>query len=188
MNASHAAAAPDASALGSSGSSGSRPRQPPSSRPRQPAQPHPAPSSASRRQQPPPPRQQPGGGDLLSECARLFLELHAQLRLYHWQTPSYARHRASDELAATLADLSDRFVEALAGMSGARPRASGAGGAAPLRAPEDLDDAAADRYLRGAAGRLEALPLAAPADAPLAALRDDMLAAVHRALYQFSLA
>ena len=34
-----------------------------------------------------------------------MLELSAQIKLYHWQTKSYARHKASDSLFSEMNDL-----------------------------------------------------------------------------------
>ena len=40
-----------------------------------------------------------------------FLQLQAQIKLYHWQTKSYARHVGSDKLSESLAKNIDKFVE-----------------------------------------------------------------------------
>lgn len=121
----------------------------------------------------------------MSACVRFFLELQAQLRIYHWQTRKYARHKASDELLGSVTELSDRFVEVLMGkLGGRRPKA------APLRAPQDLDDAAGIvEYLEGAARHLAgALPEPVASDAALASIRDEIVAEIRKALYLFTLA
>jgi len=38
-----------------------------------------------------------------------------QIKLYHWQTLSYPRHKATDELHEELSGLVDKFVEVLHG-------------------------------------------------------------------------
>jgi hypothetical protein len=38
-----------------------------------------------------------------------------QIKLYHWQTYSYSRHKATDELHQNLSKLIDTFVETLHG-------------------------------------------------------------------------
>lgn len=122
--------------------------------------------------------------DPVSASVRFLLEIQQQLRLYHWQTRSYPRHRASDELAADLDGLADRFVEVLIGkMDGARPRALG-----PMNGPYDLDDAGMAAYLQQAVAFLgESLPEEVRADPALANIRDEMVAAIHRTLYKFTL-
>lgn len=51
----------------------------------------------------------------MSELTSLLLEFTSQLRLYHWQTKSYARHVASDMLLTGLNPLIDKFVEVYQG-------------------------------------------------------------------------
>jgi len=48
--------------------------------------------------------------------AHLFLEVRTQIKLYHWQTRSYARHKATDRFIETFEPLVDRFVEAAQGI------------------------------------------------------------------------
>lgn len=51
----------------------------------------------------------------ISELLLAFLEFQHQMKVYHWQTKSFARHKASDELVDTFQDLTDKFVEAYQG-------------------------------------------------------------------------
>ena len=44
-----------------------------------------------------------------------FFELQHNIKLYHWQTKSFARHKATDQLGANLSDLIDSFVEVYIG-------------------------------------------------------------------------
>lgn len=44
-----------------------------------------------------------------------FLSILNQIKLYHWQTKSYARHKATDELHSQLSSLVDEFIEVLQG-------------------------------------------------------------------------
>ena len=47
-----------------------------------------------------------------------FLELHNQLKVYHWQTDSYAQHKAFGETYEELGDLIDSFMEEIMGKYG----------------------------------------------------------------------
>ena len=47
-----------------------------------------------------------------------FLTLQAQLKIMHWQTKGYARHKALDETLGELYDLVDTFVEEAMGKYG----------------------------------------------------------------------
>jgi hypothetical protein len=40
-----------------------------------------------------------------------FLNLRDHIKLYHWQTSSFARHRATDDVLKSLDDHIDLFVE-----------------------------------------------------------------------------
>ena len=44
-----------------------------------------------------------------------FMTILDQIKLYHWQTLSYPRHKATDELHEELSGLVDKFVEVLHG-------------------------------------------------------------------------
>ena len=56
----------------------------------------------------------------MSNFIKFFLNLECNLKLYHWQTDSYARHKATDELYASLNVNIDNFIEVLLGKSGSR--------------------------------------------------------------------
>jgi hypothetical protein len=47
----------------------------------------------------------------LSTLIPHLLQYQLLLKLYHWQTHSYARHKASDELYDKLTDFMDQLVE-----------------------------------------------------------------------------
>jgi len=50
-----------------------------------------------------------------SELVKLFLEMLTTIKLYHWNTHSYSRHKATDELHEKLSELVDQFVEVMQG-------------------------------------------------------------------------
>jgi len=43
------------------------------------------------------------------------LEINAQLKLFHWQTFSYAQHKALDKIGKSLSNTFDKLVETLLG-------------------------------------------------------------------------
>jgi DNA-binding ferritin-like protein len=47
-----------------------------------------------------------------------FLTLQAQLKIMHWQTKGYARHKALDETLGELNELVDTFIEEAMGKYG----------------------------------------------------------------------
>ncbi len=54
----------------------------------------------------------------LSSNVNLFLGLHAQLKVFHWQTKGYARHNAFATIREDLDGLMDDFVEEAMGQYG----------------------------------------------------------------------
>jgi len=49
-----------------------------------------------------------------------FLEMLIMVKLYHWKTSSYATHKATDALYASLNANIDKFIEVLLGKAGNR--------------------------------------------------------------------
>lgn len=49
-----------------------------------------------------------------------FLEMLLLIKLFHWKTHSYATHKATDELYATLNENMDKFIEVLLGKTETR--------------------------------------------------------------------
>ena len=59
----------------------------------------------------------------LSSIINLLLQFRTDIKMYHWQTDSFAYHKISDELLSSIDDLSDQLVEALSGLLNTRPLA-----------------------------------------------------------------
>lgn len=55
------------------------------------------------------------------ELIQFFIQLQQQFRILHWETKSYARHKAYGEIYDSLNDLTDTFVETHMGKYG-RPK------------------------------------------------------------------
>jgi DNA-binding ferritin-like protein len=56
----------------------------------------------------------------LKEITVVFLEMIMMVKLFHWKTHSYATHKATDELYASLNEHIDNFIEVLLGKTGSR--------------------------------------------------------------------
>ena len=54
----------------------------------------------------------------LNSNVNLFLGIHAQLKIFHWQTKGYARHNAFATIREDLEGLMDDFVEEAMGQYG----------------------------------------------------------------------
>jgi hypothetical protein len=57
----------------------------------------------------------------MHEVASKLIEIHNQLKFFHWQTTSYARHKAYGKTYDALTDLIDNFVEVMMGKYGRVP-------------------------------------------------------------------
>ena len=119
------------------------------------------------------------GGDLVTS----LLIIRNQVKLYHWQTKSFARHKATDDLTATLDTLIDSFVESYMGRYG-RPKVSGA-----IKL-HNFSESAARAFV---AKQTKFLTIDMPkkiksTDSDLLNIRDEILAELNKVLYLFTLA
>ena len=111
-----------------------------------------------------------------------LLTIRNQVKLYHWQTGSFARHKATDDLTAAL-DLSiDTFVEVYMGKYG-RPAVSGS-----IKL-HNFSESAAKAFVSKERGFLEKdLPRKIRKDdTDLLNIRDEILANLNKVLYLFTL-
>lgn len=49
------------------------------------------------------------------DIIKLFFHMTLNIKLYHWQTTMYSRHKATCDLFASIIDLTDNFVETYIG-------------------------------------------------------------------------
>lgn len=111
-----------------------------------------------------------------------------QIKVYHWQTKCYARHKATDDLHKKLSKLVDDFVETMYGCPTLdRPMLSEDGDEDLIELSNWTDDDAVEG-LGSLANWFNSDEFCGPiTDRPdLMHLRDEMLAAVNRALYLFT--
>jgi hypothetical protein len=113
-----------------------------------------------------------------------LLTVQNTIKIYHFQTPSYARHRASDKLFAALNDKIDQFMEVLQGSWKVRVRIS-PNVAIPLL---NTTDGNIVRVLEEFSSWLiQDVPrLLRPTDTDLLNIRDEILSAVSQTLYLFT--
>ena len=127
--------------------------------------------------------------DAASEVALDFMVVSLQLKWYHWQTLSYARHKASDALIAAITEKADKLVEVLQGM--AQLRVSFAADkfvSFPLRNLQDSDAATFLDHVRHTVLMGPALASLCREFSSIATIRDDLLAHFHKTRHLFSLA
>jgi hypothetical protein len=123
-------------------------------------------------------RRNTGGG-----IVDTMLYIRGQIKLYHWQTHSFARHTATDELVKSLDENIDKFIEVYMGKYG-RPRV---GATIPIRNFSEQDG---KRFVEKQVRYLTVvLPRKiSPTDTDLLNIRDEILADINQTLFLFTLA
>lgn len=119
------------------------------------------------------------------EIVNLMLTLRNQVKIYHWETMKYARHKSTDDLVDKLDDSIDKFVEVYIGKYG-RPKLNSRTGTIRLR---NFDDTQATTLLTEAiAWMTDRLPsLLSKNDTDLLNIRDEILADLNQTRYLFTL-
>jgi hypothetical protein len=122
----------------------------------------------------------------MSEFVLFFFDLTNNIKLYHWTTTSFSRHKGSDELFDSIVDLSDKFMEVYMGKYG-RPKIA-------LREQhklslKQLTDNTAVEYIKSAIKVLkdELSKHLKDTDVDLLNIRDEILAKLNQTLYLFTL-
>ena len=111
-----------------------------------------------------------------------MLTIRNQVKLYHWQTKSFARHTATDALTATLDTLIDSFVESYMGRYG-RPKVSGS-----IKLHNFSESAARSFVAKQTKFLSTDLPKKIKStDTDLLNIRDEILAELNKVLYLFTL-
>ena len=120
-----------------------------------------------------------------AEILHVLLILRNQVKLYHWQTFSFGRHKATDDLVTSLDTNIDQFTEAYMGRYG-RPKFSATLGKLQIY---DATDAKAPKLIGEAIGWLsKRLPkLLKKEDTDLLNIRDEILADLQQARFLFTL-
>lgn len=116
---------------------------------------------------------------------QFFFTMRDQIKLYHWQTLSYSRHKATDAVIEKLDGLIDSFAEVYFGTYG-RPRLTTKTNTVVLR---NISDKSISTFIKDCISYI-AGPLSKSlkkSDTDLMNIRDEMLAELHQLLYLFSL-
>lgn len=115
---------------------------------------------------------------------KFLFHMTTTIKLYHWQTTNFARHKATDELHGELTDLTDQFVEVYMGRYGRPQFPNGF-----RLGINELSDDNADDMIKEYIDYLKAdLPkYLKEDDTDLLNIRDEMLANLNKTLYLFTL-
>lgn len=113
-----------------------------------------------------------------NKIVAFFFTLQLNVKMYHWNTTSYARHKASDEFGGKLLSLIDKFVEVIIGRYKIKPNIS------EVKINPNFTDEGSERLLKESIEVLQTLPLK---DTELLNIRDEMLAEINQTLYLYQL-
>lgn len=120
-----------------------------------------------------------------AEDINFFFHMREQIKLYHWQTHSYARHKATDDVVDALDTSIDKYVEVYMGKYG-RPRVNARTNTVRVM---NMADATAGKFIKACIKHLQG-PLVKrlrPEDTDLVNIRDEMLGELNQLLYLYSL-
>lgn len=119
----------------------------------------------------------------MSDIINIFFHMDLNIKLFHWQTKSFAKHKASDSLHGDLMSLIDKFVEVYIGKYGDVDMSPFT---VSVESHTDKDiSKCLKRYIYFLQ---EELPtILKESDTDLLSLRDDMLIALNQTLYLFKL-
>jgi hypothetical protein len=108
------------------------------------------------------------------------------LKVYHWATGSYARHKASDDCFSKIQALMDQFVETYIGKYGRQQilHFKAKHSSIPVRVISDAD---AKNLLKHLILYLKDLQLDSVQDSDLVNIRDEMVSSLNQTMYLFTL-
>lgn len=115
-----------------------------------------------------------------------FFNMREQIKLYHWQTKSYSRHKATDDVVTALDESIDKYVEVYMGKYG-RPRLTARTNTIKI---QNLSESSIVKFIRACIAQLQGplvRHLKAERDTDLINIRDEMLAELNQLLYLFTL-
>jgi hypothetical protein len=116
---------------------------------------------------------------------QFFMILRNATKIYHWNTKSYPRHKATDEFVENMDKLIDRFVEVYVGRYG---RDKALSHDMDIKLP-GFTEKSIIKFFEEARTWLSTTlpPMLKSHDTDLLNIRDEMLAELNQALYLFTL-
>lgn len=120
-----------------------------------------------------------------ADDVNFFFTMREQIKLYHWQTKSYSRHKATDSVISTLDESIDKYVEVYMGKRG-RPHMVSRNNTIRV---QNLSEKSIVRFIHSCIAYLQndLSKRLKPIDTDLLSIRDDMLAELNQLLYLFTL-
>lgn len=119
----------------------------------------------------------------IGEIALTFFSFRDQLKIYHWQTGLYSRHKSSDELVEFISDKMDQFIEIIQGSKNVRVKMPHS----YIPIDNHNDNSIVELCRNFNKWLTDTLPLYLdPKDTDLFNIRDEILGKVNQILYLFT--
>lgn len=120
-----------------------------------------------------------------SKDVQFFFTMREQIKLFHWQTKSYPRHKATDAVIDALDTSIDKYVEVYMGKYG-RMKLTGATSSVHLK---NLSETSIVKFIKMCISHLnkDLVGKLHDNDTDLVNIRDEMLAELNQLLYLFTL-
>ncbi len=112
-----------------------------------------------------------------------FFSIEKSIKLYHWQTKFYSRHKSTDSLVDIIASIADKFMETYQGKYGKLSLSS------TQVNVTTLNDSNVVSYLEEVVSVLEsfvAKGFVSEKDTDLLNIRDELLGEINKAIYLFT--
>ena len=120
-----------------------------------------------------------------AQNVQFFFTMRDQIKLYHWQTKVFARHKATDDVISALDSAVDLYVETYMGKYG-RPSITRTTNLVQIK---NMSEKTAIKFVKDCLAYLQG-PLVKglkPTDTDLFNVRDEMLGELNKLLYLFTL-
>lgn len=116
---------------------------------------------------------------------QFFFTMREQIKLYHWQTKSYSRHKATDAVIDALDASIDKYVEVYMGKYGRMKMTSGNA----TTHVSNLSETSIIKFIKKCINYLntDLVKKLKEYDTDLVNIRDEMLAELNQLLYLFTL-
>jgi len=121
----------------------------------------------------------------MDKLPRFFFSLQTNIKMYHWQTTSYARHKATDSLLSDIDSLIDNFMEIYQGKYGKIPI-----GFTSINVRTLTDDETSTDFIQKCINYLNNIldedTNMSSTDTDLLNIRDEMVGLLNKTLYLFT--
>ena len=120
-----------------------------------------------------------------AQTIQFFFTMRDQIKLYHWQTGMFSRHKGTDDVLSTLDGLIDMFVEIYMGKYG-RPRMTSRTNTIKVG---NLSEASIVKFIKTCISVLanDLMRGLKPSDTDLVNIRDEIMGELNQLLYLFTL-